>query len=218
MSNQRDRRRLTSPSGRRPSVVAVCVRRGASGRVRNRRERRLSWRAGAWRTLGRCCLFERVREHREGLDHGMSAFARPPGKQRLELGLERLDEALGEALPVGGQLDDRHSAVALLAASVEEAAAGGAVNEPADVGAIAAQDLGQVTDRGRSNRSAQEFRLLGRQPKLPAGLRVSGVHRDSQSSQCLWDGPWVRLRLSAVHRQEHINECDTITYIRSIVT
>src|SRR6266536_1980833 len=82
------------------------------------------------------CALERLGDFGECLDGRLLPFGWPSGGQRVELRFERLDEALGESLSVRGQLDDGHAPVGLPATAIDQPTGGGAVDEPADVGAI----------------------------------------------------------------------------------
>jgi len=85
---------------------------------------------------------------------------------------------------VRAQLDHADASVPVVVAPANEAAAGCAVDEPADVRAVAAKGPGDIADAARTDhRRAEQLSLLRRQLQLAAGPGESVVERYSETAE-----------------------------------
>ncbi len=161
---------------------------------------------------------ERVGESVERFECFLAAFVRPICEHGLKSRSERLDERLHELLAVGTEPDEPHAAVSLGDVAVDEPTSAGTVDEVADVRAVAAQKLRNLTDRRRSLDGAQELGLLSGQPDLSADLRVGIVDGHHQPHQSARDVPRPLDLPRVAHAGSVAKEVDGIMLIRDTVT
>jgi hypothetical protein len=107
-------------------------------------------------------------------------------EQRLYLRLQGGDRFPRQPLAVRAQLDHAHPRVLFALAPAHEPTPGGAIDQAAHVGAIAAKNLCQVSRRPGMQGGAEKLRLLGRQAVLAARAQVCIVEGSPQPAQRPW--------------------------------
>jgi hypothetical protein len=119
----------------------------------------------------------------ERLECVVAALIGPVGEQGVEAGSEGVDERLDQLLTVGAESNEADAAVGIAGTPVNEPSCARAIDEVADVRAVAAQELGDVSDGRRSLDGAEQLGLLGGEPDLAADLRIGIVDGHHQPHQ-----------------------------------
>lgn len=115
---------------------------------------------------------------------GLTLPGRPAGYQVAEAGRQVYLEAVDDRLTAGTEFEHRDAAVAGVGSPVSQAAPGHPVQQAADVGPVAVQHFGDLTQPGLApGGGAEQLRLLRGEPNLaalPAVQRLHGQHEPDQ--------------------------------------
>jgi hypothetical protein len=116
----------------------------------------------------------------EGGDRVALSFVWPGCEQRSQLTFKGCDEGFGCLATFGAQFDRRYASVFAVVAAADGPAFGRTIDEPGNVGLVAAKRLRERSDRGWLQCGAEQLGLLGREAVLAACAKVGVVEGDPQ--------------------------------------